>query len=100
MALSEETIDGLMLEMRLAANPKVRASREAYFAALRVDRGTLATLERVRLEAAATEMRLITLPGAVTKIELSDLIDRIARCMRSKERPRWLEALGLQDPDV
>lgn len=36
--LSEETIDGLLLEARLRANPGVTARREAYYAKLRAFR--------------------------------------------------------------
>ena len=40
--LSDETIDGLMFEWRLASNPQVTARREAYFAKLKAFRESTA----------------------------------------------------------
>lgn len=93
MHLENETIDGMLLGLRLATDQNVTARREAYYTSLRADRGRLSGVPRNALENAATGMGLVTLPGAVERIDLDDLIERIARCMQGKARPLWLAAL-------
>lgn len=94
---SDETRDGILFGMALAASPKVRARREAYHAALRRDAEMLATLPRERLADAIRERRLWTLPGAIERTTTAEMIDAISRCMRGRDRPLWLASLGLPE---
>lgn len=82
-------------ETRLMANPKVREKREAYFAALQADREMLRLLPVKTLVAAIRARRLWTLPTAFDGKTPEDMVEAIARCMRGKDRPEWLIALGI-----
>jgi hypothetical protein len=88
-------MDGIMFGMALAAAPSSRERRVAYEAALRADQEMLRTLPHETLETAITERRLWTLPGYVDGKTTEDMVEAISRCMRGKDRPLWLAALGL-----
>ena len=79
------------------ANPKVTERRNAYYAALAADRKMLAVLPRERLAAAIASRKLWTIPEAFERRTDGEMVEDIARCMRSRDRALWLAALEIPD---
>lgn len=95
--MSDETRDGIVFGLVLASNPKLKARRKAYHTALREDRQMLSGLPRETLMRAIEARRLWTLPGVFERKTTDDMIEAISRCMQGKDRPLWMEALGLDE---
>ncbi len=84
--LAEETIDGLELEMRLAADSGVRARKEAYFTKLRAFRDSTAAKSKAEMIA---ELKVHNPAYIVSLLESrseAEIHDRYVNTFGPKER--------------
>jgi hypothetical protein len=93
--LSDETIDGLMLEMALASNPKVKARREAYYARIRASREAIKGKSKADLIAALKSHCPAYITELLEKNDLPALQDRVAYSLQASGTEVLREALGL-----
>lgn len=94
--LSDETIDGMILENALALSPVLKARREAYWAGVRDGRARLRGVADETVLGAVRAMRLWTVEAAFGRPDAAaEAREAVAFCLQGRDGPEWEEALGL-----
>lgn len=98
--LSDETIDGIVFGLRLASTPGWLARRDAFWESVRRDKEALKAVDKPTLIAVLKQMNPAYIVDLLEQKTPEDLRDRVAHSMRGKNRPEWLAALGIEDPNT